>query len=609
MESSTEVVGLGADAIRIYYSEVKNAHQELEFEDEEHLVLDEAEQATDFLHKVDLSSLSKIYQEGKEITDIVLNNTIKQRNLTEKQAQTIKSRVRTLNKTLHSRQPRRKQRQDIRDVAWSNAETSSTGTRSRSATPDSLDSTGAINEDLTSDEDQPLSLPSFPLDYNNMALKGKLKWATSEPLHNKFNRQDRGDVAHLGSENVILKGYQPITEYGTIRERRGSDPSTDTDTTDIINTIDIDHHDVFRHDSNTLNNKLSRSHNSLLISTSEDEKSYEKNKDRISFEGILKQNEDVHLQHSNIDFEKVTKFCIDGLTDSQYQHLTPLLWVEVTSIFDQYKIPILKRKANIKSRRGNVFGVNLSSLIMRDMPRPNDTSMVPQIFQSVLHQLNTRCLQEDGILRIAGHQQKLNYLCSEIETKFYNNRKHVENILSQATVHDLTGVLKKLLRDLPDTIFTMELFDMFYKCSLIPSREDQKKALNLLVLLLPVEHRNTFRLLSQFCINVIAHENQNRMNLHNVAMITAPSFFSPRLLLPKENGKLNLKSLSKEELVKHINGAAASCGIVEQILKTGDNLWMVPADLAEQAKESQKQAQDRKDTGKEKRLVCGLIKI
>lgn len=119
----------------------------------------------------------------------------------------------------------------------------------------------------------------------------------------------------------------------------------------------------------------------------------------------------------------------------------------------------------LKFLGGNVFGVNLSTLVMRDMPRPTDTSMVPQIFQSVIHQLNTRCLDDDGIIRIGGQQHRLNYLYNEIETKFYNNRKHIENLLSQATGHELTGILKKLLRDLPDTIFTMELFDMFYKCS------------------------------------------------------------------------------------------------------------------------------------------------
>lgn len=114
---------------------------------------------------------------------------------------------------------------------------------------------------------------------------------------------------------------------------------------------------------------------------------------------------------------------------------------------------------------GNVFGVNLSTLVMRDMPRPTNTSMIPEVYQSVIYQLNTRCLREDGILRIASQKQKLEYLCKEIEEKFYNNRHYVENILGQATVHELTGLLKKLLRELPEPVFTMELFDMFYKCS------------------------------------------------------------------------------------------------------------------------------------------------
>lgn len=128
-----------------------------------------------------------------------------------------------------------------------------------------------------------------------------------------------------------------------------------------------------------------------------------------------------------------------------------------------YRIIVTKK---LYIAEGNVFGVNLSTLVMRDMPRPEtDNSMVPEIYRSIIHHLKNRCIREDGILRVAGQKQKLEYLCKEIEDKFYNSRIHVENILQQATVHDLTGVLKKLLRDLPDPIFTMELFDMFYKCS------------------------------------------------------------------------------------------------------------------------------------------------
>lgn len=185
------------------------------------------------------------------------------------------------------------------------------------------------------------------------------------------------------------------------------------------------------------------------------------------------------------------------------------------------------------------------------MPTPNDNSMVPQIFRSVIDQLNTRCITEEGILRLAGQKQKLENLCNEIETKFYTNLVYVQGLLKQATVHELTGVLKKLLRDLPDPIFTMELFDMFFKAGCmffflvcrfwfkrlgivaIPNNEDRVRALNLLVLMLPIEHRNTFRVLLDLFLNIIKNEKKNRMGLHNVAMITAPSLFPPRLLLPK----------------------------------------------------------------------------
>lgn len=78
-----------------------------------------------------------------------------------------------------------------------------------------------------------VSLLFSTLDHNQIGFKTKIKWTTSEPLQNKkFNRTDKGDVAHLGSENVVLKGYQALTENGTLprppqRERSGSDPTTE----------------------------------------------------------------------------------------------------------------------------------------------------------------------------------------------------------------------------------------------------------------------------------------------------------------------------------------------------------------------------------------------
>ncbi|CAH0562543.1 unnamed protein product [Brassicogethes aeneus] len=590
------------DVLKYYLEEVTDTRHEIHIE--EYPVQNEAEQAADFLQTVGLSDLSKVYQQGKEITDKLVNDSLRQKHLTEKQAQTVRNRVRTLNKTLKSRQTRRKQRQDIRDISW-NVETSSTGTRSRSATPDSLDSGDfPAHGHISSDEDQQLSSlpPSFPIDHSSSGFKTKIKWTSSEPLQNKkFNRADKGDIAHLGSDNVVLKHYQALNEFGTLprpqRERSGSDPTTESAS---LQPIAKSPPAIARHQSTNLHSQLSRSHNSITVQNNCSKvylNSNDSNEDEaVSFEGLIRQNDIDQLQ----DWQLEDGVSIDELSDSEYQHLKPLLYVELFTIFDSYKIDFHKRKASIKNKGGNVFGLKLSTLVMRDLPTPNENSMVPKIFQCVIGQLMERCLQEDGILRVAGQRQKLEILSNEIEAKFFSNRSDIEALLSQATVHDLTGVLKKLLRDLPDPIFTMELFDMFYKTSGISKMDDKIRALNLLVLMLPVEHRNTCRLLIDLFVNIIKHEKQNRMNLHNVAMITAPSFFPPRLLLPKDSNKVLSKQVNKEELHQHINGAALCCGIMETMLKTGLNLWMVPKQLACQARESQKRAQDRKDMSKEK---------
>jgi hypothetical protein len=56
----------------------------------------------------------------------------------------------------------------------------------------------------------------------------------------------------------------------------------------------------------------------------------------------------------------------------------------------------------------------------------------------------------------------------------------------------------------------------------------QAHALNLLVLLLPAEYRSTLRALFRFLARVVQNQKYNKMSVHNVAMIIAPSVFSPQ---------------------------------------------------------------------------------
>lgn len=64
--------------------------------------------------------------------------------------------------------------------------------------------------------------------------------------------------------------------------------------------------------------------------------------------------------------------------------------------------------------------------------------------------------------------------------------------------------------------------------SAVPDDATRAHILNLLVLLLPVEYRSTLRAVFRFLGRVVQNQKYNKMSLHNVAMIIAPSIFCPQ---------------------------------------------------------------------------------
>ena len=81
----------------------------------------------------------------------------------------------------------------------------------------------------------------------------------------------------------------------------------------------------------------------------------------------------------------------------------------------------------------------------------------------LLH-LERHGLREEGILRVAGLQQKVTSLCSELEAAFYHKpMEEIDRLLQKATAHDVAAVLKRLLRDLPQPLLSIEYIDMFYQ--------------------------------------------------------------------------------------------------------------------------------------------------
>lgn len=65
-------------------------------------------------------------------------------------------------------------------------------------------------------------------------------------------------------------------------------------------------------------------------------------------------------------------------------------------------------KIIIEFTAGNLFGVSLSTLLLRDTQITSEENNIPLVFQKILSELTKRGVKEEGILRVGGHKQKVN---------------------------------------------------------------------------------------------------------------------------------------------------------------------------------------------------------
>ncbi|CAA9995470.1 unnamed protein product [Nesidiocoris tenuis] len=396
----------------------------------------------EWLEAVGLSEVTEpAFLSGREVPEAELQAAL--RLLTGEQAAAVRRRVDSLNKTVRQRVGRHRQRKDIRQVVFADLERVSNESRSRSATPDSLDSN-----------------PPSP---------------SREPFAGSSSPPRNGAVSSAHRSDNLMSCWE----------------------------------------------------------------------------------------------ENGGRTWVDFLADEDLQTLHPLVFLELTAIMDSSGLRVGKTKPYKRKRKedGNLFGVSLSTLLERDRQIVSENHKVPHVFQKVLGELERRCIWEEGLLRLGGNSQRVDALCSKLEREFYSRPEVADHLIATAAPHDLATCLKKLLRQLPQPLLTNQLINTFYQAHDLP---ECVPALNLLVLLLPPEHRATLHALLLFLSSVINNSVQNKMSSQNVAMIMAPSLFPPEVLV----GKGGLKA--------ELGLAVHCCSLTELMIRAADRLWLVPDNLIAQ---------------------------
>jgi hypothetical protein len=77
---------------------------------------------------------------------------------------------------------------------------------------------------------------------------------------------------------------------------------------------------------------------------------------------------------------------------------------------------------------------------------------------------------------------------------------------------------------------------------------------------------------------VVDLQSFNKMSIHNVATITAPSFFPPRFVHPTD----------KNDIPAQVRMAAQCCHLTNVLIAQNENLWKVPQRLIDEAKKISK---------------------
>lgn len=286
-------------------------------------------------------------------------------------------------------------------------------------------------------------------------------------------------------------------------------------------------------------------------------------------------------------------------------HLSPADWrkvrslalIELTALFDRLGITYARRKnTRRRTKESLLYGVPLTTLLEQDNLRHVQAEQkVPLVIREILDHLRRYGLQEEGILRVSGSALKIDALRSELES-CYNGCRSPEQlgvVLSRFGVHEVAGLLKQLLRNLPEPLLTNKYAEAFLQVQGIPTLLEQIKALNLLVLLLPEANRATLLALVNFLADVTERDRRNRMSVQNVAMIIAPNLFAPKRRKATED---------------NLRVARAATSVTRMLIWYQQLLWIVPSQFMGQirleyrihyekkhAKENKKKRHQRKE--------------
>lgn len=181
-----------------------------------------------------------------------------------------------------------------------------------------------------------------------------------------------------------------------------------------------------------------------------------------------------------------------------------------------------------KEQPNKVFGTSLSTVsekwgIDSDLGVGPSKIRIPIVIDELISSLRSKDMSVEGIFRKNGNIRRLREL-----TDIVNNNPKATPDLSKENVIQLSALLKKYIRELPDPLLTESLYDLWISAAKIDSDIEKDKFISLIYSLLPVYNRNLLEVLLSFLcwtssFSHIDNEMGSKMDIHNLSTVIAPN--------------------------------------------------------------------------------------
>jgi len=255
--------------------------------------------------------------------------------------------------------------------------------------------------------------------------------------------------------------------------------------------------------------------------------------------------------------EKTKQWLLKEVTVDE--SLLSLSSVDLESLSIQCEPPL----PNEMQKNNRVFGVDLAVVTARCGVSTKWThGKIPKFLRDIFEFLEKEeYLTTIGIFRQSGNQMKIN------EYKQILNESGGELNLTNAHCHDLTGLLKHFLRELPEPLISTKLYHSYRAAAKIEDNEERSELLNSLTLLLPDANQSLLAYLLKYLFLLSTYHEKNKMDMNNISICLAPTVFGEKRVHKRRVSNPIFKTTAEAQINESMKKQSQLCQVFKSMIQ------------------------------------------